>query len=233
MVLAAGVAGAYDARAAVATPVAAAQPRHGSPPRAPKPADRRRAQGRARASRSRWTPTRWSASARRAWSSSPATWWPGRTTRCSTPTGWRSTWTRRATGSCGRCRPATCASSRSDCRTGTARRAEYFDLDQRVVLSGNARVWQEDNVVSGESVTIYLSQDRSVVQGGKQERVKAIFYPKERQGRDGQGRDRRGQEAAGAVRELTVWKASSRRDSAEVVQAPQGRGQCVPRHPAR
>ena len=38
-----------------------------------------------------------------------------------------------------------------DCRTGTARRAEYHDLEQRVVLSGNARVWQEDNVVSGES----------------------------------------------------------------------------------
>ena len=66
-----------------------------------------------------------------------------------------------------------------DCRTGTARRAEYHDLEQRVVLSGNARVWQEDNVVSGESITIYLSQDRSVVQGGKQERVKAIFYPRD------------------------------------------------------
>jgi lipopolysaccharide export system protein LptA len=66
-----------------------------------------------------------------------------------------------------------------DCRSGTARRAEYFDLDQRVVLSGNARVWQEDNVVSGESVVIYLSQDRSVVQGGGQERVKAIFYPRD------------------------------------------------------
>jgi lipopolysaccharide export system protein LptA len=66
-----------------------------------------------------------------------------------------------------------------DCRTGTARRAEYNDLEQRVVLSGNARVWQEDNVVSGESITIYLSQDRSVVQGGKQERVKAVFYPKD------------------------------------------------------
>ena len=66
-----------------------------------------------------------------------------------------------------------------DCRTGTARRAEYFELDQRVVLSGNARVWQEDNVVSGESVVIYLSQDRSVVQGGGQERVKAIFYPRD------------------------------------------------------
>jgi lipopolysaccharide export system protein LptA len=40
-------------------------------------------------------------------------------------------------------------------------------------------VWQEDNVVSGESIVIYLSQDRSVVQGGKQERVKAIFYPRD------------------------------------------------------
>jgi lipopolysaccharide export system protein LptA len=66
-----------------------------------------------------------------------------------------------------------------DCRTGTSRRAEYHDLDQRVVLSGDARVWQDDNVVSGESIVIYLSQDRSVVQGGKQERVKAIFYPRD------------------------------------------------------
>ena len=66
-----------------------------------------------------------------------------------------------------------------DCRTGTARRAEYYDLEQRVVLIGNARVWQDDNVVSGETITIFLSQDRSVVQGGKDERVKAVFYPKD------------------------------------------------------
>jgi lipopolysaccharide export system protein LptA len=66
-----------------------------------------------------------------------------------------------------------------DCRTGTARRAEYHDLEQRVVLIGNARVWQDDNVVSGDTITIFLSQDRSVVQGGRQERVKAVFYPRE------------------------------------------------------
>ena len=80
----------------------------------------------------------------------------------------------------------------SDCRTGTAQRAEYYDLDQRVVLIGNARVWQEDNVVSGETITIFLSQDRSVVQGGKQERVKAVFYPK---GDDGSGTPRAGKPA--------------------------------------
>jgi lipopolysaccharide export system protein LptA len=66
-----------------------------------------------------------------------------------------------------------------DCRTGTARRAEYFDLEQRVVLIGNARVWQDENVVSGDTITIFLSQDRSVVQGGRQERVKAVFFPRD------------------------------------------------------
>ena len=66
-----------------------------------------------------------------------------------------------------------------DCRTGTARRAEYHELEQRVVLSGNARVWQDDNVVSGDTITIFLAQDKSIVQGGKQERVKAVFHPRD------------------------------------------------------
>jgi lipopolysaccharide export system protein LptA len=74
-----------------------------------------------------------------------------------------------------------------DCRTGTARRAEYHDLEQRVVLSGNARVWQDENVVSGDTITIFLSQDRSVVQGGRQERVKAIFYPRDEKTTGGAG----------------------------------------------
>jgi lipopolysaccharide export system protein LptA len=75
-----------------------------------------------------------------------------------------------------------------DCRTGTARRAEYHDLEQRVVLIGDARVWQEDNVVSGETITIYLPEDRSVVEGGRQARVKGVFYPKGDKSKDG-GKD--------------------------------------------
>ncbi|MBI4589368.1 MAG: lipopolysaccharide transport periplasmic protein LptA [Candidatus Rokubacteria bacterium] len=65
-----------------------------------------------------------------------------------------------------------------DCRVGTAKRAEYYDAEQRVVLIGNARVWQEDNVVTGDRITMFLAEERSVVQSGKQERVKAVFYPK-------------------------------------------------------
>jgi lipopolysaccharide export system protein LptA len=65
-----------------------------------------------------------------------------------------------------------------DCRSGTAQRAEYYDAEQRVVLIGNARVWRDDNVVTGERITIFLAEDRSVVEGGQQERVKAVFYPR-------------------------------------------------------
>ncbi len=65
-----------------------------------------------------------------------------------------------------------------DCRMGTAMRVEYYDAEQRVVLIGNARVWRDDNVVTGDRITIYLAEDRSVVEGGKQGRVKAVFYPR-------------------------------------------------------
>lgn len=69
-----------------------------------------------------------------------------------------------------------------DCRVGTARRAEYYDAEQRVVLIGNARVWKEDNMVTGERITIFLAEDRSVAEGSGQGRVKAIFYPKSQNG---------------------------------------------------
>jgi lipopolysaccharide export system protein LptA len=65
-----------------------------------------------------------------------------------------------------------------DCRTGTAGRAEYYEDEQKVLLIGNARVWQEDNIVTGERITMFLAEDRSVVQSGPQRRVQAIFYPK-------------------------------------------------------
>jgi len=73
-----------------------------------------------------------------------------------------------------------------DCRTGTARRAEYHDLDQRVVLLGNARVWKDDNVVSGETITIFLAEDRAVAASGRQERVKTVFYSKDDQPKENQ-----------------------------------------------
>jgi len=51
-----------------------------------------------------------------------------------------------------------------DCRTGTADRAEYYDDEQKVILIDNAKVWEEDNVVTGDRITLYLAEDRSIVE---------------------------------------------------------------------
>jgi lipopolysaccharide export system protein LptA len=66
-----------------------------------------------------------------------------------------------------------------DCKTGTAQRAEYYELTKLMKLIGDARVWEEDNTVSGETIDIYLAEERSVVQSGKGNRVKAQFFPKD------------------------------------------------------
>ena len=65
-----------------------------------------------------------------------------------------------------------------DCRTATAKRAEYYDDDQKLLLIGDAKVWQEDNVVTGERMVMYLADDRSEAESGPQGRVKSVFYPK-------------------------------------------------------
>lgn len=70
-----------------------------------------------------------------------------------------------------------------DCRTGTARRAEYYDDEQRLLLLGDAKVWQDENVVTGEEIEILLAEDRSTVKGGARERVKSVFYPKREENR--------------------------------------------------
>lgn len=61
---------------------------------------------------------------------------------------------------------------------GTGERLDYFEVERKVYLTGNARVWQGNNLVTGEAVTIYLDEGKSIVErsdkpGG---RVRAFFY---------------------------------------------------------
>ncbi len=62
---------------------------------------------------------------------------------------------------------------------GTGDQAEYFSKERKVVLTGNTKVWQNNNVVTGETFVLYLDDGRSVVEKGQKagERVKAFFYP--------------------------------------------------------
>jgi len=55
-----------------------------------------------------------------------------------------------------------------------------FNADDRIViLAGNAKAWQDKNMVSGEKITLYLDEGKSVVERSSREgeRVKAFIYP--------------------------------------------------------
>ena len=59
-----------------------------------------------------------------------------------------------------------------------AARAVFFNLEQRIVLSGGADLTQGANTLKGETVTIFMRENRSVVTGGEGGRVRAVIQPK-------------------------------------------------------
>lgn len=69
-------------------------------------------------------------------------------------------------------------------RRGVAERAEYFPREERAVLLGHPKVWQENDVVSGCRITLLLREDRSQVEGCDGERVNAVLYPRRDEGRE-------------------------------------------------
>ena len=62
-------------------------------------------------------------------------------------------------------------------KIATAHKAVYYHKEQRIVLSGNPRVSQGQNTVQGNLITLYLLEERSVVEGGAQVPVQAVLHP--------------------------------------------------------
>jgi lipopolysaccharide transport protein LptA len=69
-------------------------------------------------------------------------------------------------------------------RRGVAERAEYYPGEDRAVLLGHPKVWQENDMVTGCRITLLLRDDRSQVDGCDGERVNAVLYPKRDEGRE-------------------------------------------------
>ena len=63
-------------------------------------------------------------------------------------------------------------------RTARAARGVFYNIEQKIVLTGAAELIQGENVLKGEAVTIFLRENRSVVTGGESgQRIKAVIYP--------------------------------------------------------
>ncbi|HIJ89550.1 MAG: lipopolysaccharide transport periplasmic protein LptA [Desulfobulbaceae bacterium] len=67
----------------------------------------------------------------------------------------------------------------NDGMTGTGDKMEYYEAERKIILIGDSKVWQDNNLVTGHTVVVFLDQGKSIVERGekKGERVKAFFYP--------------------------------------------------------
>jgi len=53
----------------------------------------------------------------------------------------------------------------------TCQKAVYFAAGEKVVLTGDPVAWEKGARVSGKQITIYLTEERSVVEGGSHIRI--------------------------------------------------------------
>ena len=62
---------------------------------------------------------------------------------------------------------------------GTGNRMDYLAQDRKVILTGDAKAWQGQNMVSGKTIIYYLDEKRSIVEQDKSKpgRVKAVIHP--------------------------------------------------------
>lgn len=63
----------------------------------------------------------------------------------------------------------------------SAETAIYFQDEEKIVLTGNPRIKQEDDFVEGTKITLFLKEKKSVVEGSEGNQVKAIVRIPERE----------------------------------------------------
>lgn len=61
-----------------------------------------------------------------------------------------------------------------------ADKAVYYQDDDKLVLTGHPSVQQGKDLVKGERITIFLGENRSIVESTGKERAQAIIFPKDR-----------------------------------------------------
>jgi lipopolysaccharide export system protein LptA len=63
----------------------------------------------------------------------------------------------------------------------TAEEATYYQADERVVLTGKPVVKQGDDFVEGLKITLFLKENRSIVEGTEENKVRAVIAPRSQQ----------------------------------------------------
>jgi lipopolysaccharide export system protein LptA len=60
---------------------------------------------------------------------------------------------------------------RKEGRVALSNKALYYSREEKIVLTGDARIIENENQLGGERITLFMRDDRSIVEGGK-----VLFY---------------------------------------------------------
>lgn len=66
-------------------------------------------------------------------------------------------------------------------KVATADKAVYYHDKQKIVLMGKPQFTQGQDTISGRLITLYLPEQRTVVEGGQDNPVHAVLYPEQKE----------------------------------------------------
>jgi len=61
-------------------------------------------------------------------------------------------------------------------RRATAKKAVYYKPREKIVLIKDARIWDGANTIKGDKITLFVNENRSVVESSGKDRVEAVVY---------------------------------------------------------
>jgi lipopolysaccharide export system protein LptA len=67
-------------------------------------------------------------------------------------------------------------------KTATSEKAVYLNDQDILILTGNAKVWQGENVITGSKMTLLRKEDRSIVESEGKGRITSVFYQNKEEG---------------------------------------------------
>jgi len=74
---------------------------------------------------------------------------------------------------------------RKDGRVALSTNASYYNKEEKIVLTGDARIIENENELGGEKITLFMRDGRSIVEGGK------VLIYQEKRGSTQNGRKRK------------------------------------------
>jgi lipopolysaccharide export system protein LptA len=66
-------------------------------------------------------------------------------------------------------------------KIATAEKAIYYHDEQKIVLMGKPQFTQGQDTIKGRLITLYLPEERTVVEGGENAPVHAVLYPERKE----------------------------------------------------